>query len=100
MSRDAAKLLKSSLKMAQGDAQIREATMALLRHSMRLGHRRLSLQRLEAAVSCGAELTADDLYRCAELVLQGNDVLAHARLASMSRRLAVAAAGHGATSCQ
>lgn len=100
MSRDVAKLLKSSLKMAQGDAQIREATVALLRHSLRLGHRRLSLQRLEAAVGCGAELTEDDLYRCAELVLRANDVLAHARLASMSRQLAVPAAGHRQVSCQ
>lgn len=88
MAREAAKLLKQSLEMAQGDAQIREATVALLRHSLRLGHRRLSLRRLEAAVGCGAELTAEDLYRCAELVLGVDDALAHERLASLSRRLA------------
>lgn len=63
--------------------------MALLRHSLCLGHRRLSLQRLESAVSCGAELTIEDLHRCAELVLGADDIVAHARLASLSRQLAL-----------
>lgn len=94
MSGKAVKLLKHSLKMAQGDAQIREAAVALLRHSLRFGHRRLSLQRLEAAISCGAELTVDDLHRCADLVLQVNDTLVHARLARVSRQLAMPATTH------
>lgn len=87
MPRDAAKVLKRSLKAAQDDAEIREAAVALLRHSLRFGHRRLSLKRLEAAVSCGADLTPEDLYRCADLVLRLDDPLAHARLASLSRQL-------------
>ncbi len=92
MVRKAAQRLKRSFEMAQDDAQIREAAVALLRHSLRLGHRRLSLQRLEAAVSCGADLTPEDLQRCAELVLRLDDSLAHARLACLSRKLAASSA--------
>ena len=87
MSREAAKRLKRSLHMADGDGQIREAALALLRHSLRFGHRRLSLQRLEAAVHCGAELTRDDLNRCAELALRVHDPHVHERLAKLSRKL-------------
>lgn len=87
MSREAAKLLKGSLEMAQGDSQIREASLALLRHSLRLGHRRLSLQRLEAAVNCGAELTWEELDKCAELALRVKDLHVHERLANLSRKL-------------
>jgi hypothetical protein len=90
LSREAAKLLKHSLAMAQGDGQIREAAVALLRHSLRLGHRRLSLQRLEQVVSCGAELTREDLHRCAELALRVNDPQIHERLARLSRKLSSA----------
>jgi len=87
LSRDAARLLKRSLHTAHGDAQVREAAVALLRHSLHLGHRRLSLQRLEAAVGCGAELTREDLNRCAELALRVNDPHVHERLAKLSRKL-------------
>lgn len=92
MSREIAKLLKRSLNMAQGDGQVREAALSLLRHSLRLGHRRLSLQRLEAAVSCGAELTREDLHRCAELALRVKDPHVHERLAKLSRKLESAGA--------
>lgn len=90
MSRESAKQLKQSLEMAQGDGQIREAALALLRHSLRLGHRRLSLRRLEAAVSCGADLTREDLHRCADLALRVNDPQVHERLARLSRKLGAA----------
>lgn len=94
MSGKAVKVLKQSLKTAKDDVQIRDASVALLRHSLRFGHRRLSLRRLEAAVHCGAELTADDLHRCADLVLQVDDAIAHARLARVSRQLTMSAAAH------
>lgn len=97
--REAVKLLKASLASAQDDEQVRQATVALLRHSLRLGHPRLSLQRLEAAVSCGADLAEDDLHRCAELVLRIDDVVAHGRLARLSRKLTAASEAGRAPSC-
>lgn len=93
MPREAAKRLKDSLETAQDEGEIRAAALALLRHSLRLGHRRLSLRRLELAVACGAELTREDLHRCADLALRINDPQVLARLAALSRTLASAKAG-------
>lgn len=87
MPRDAAKRLKQAFSDAQDEAQRKAAVLALLRHSLRLGHRRLSLKRLEDAVGCGAALENEDLHRCAELVLRASDTHMHARLASLSRQL-------------
>lgn len=87
MSRDAAKNLKRALSDARDEAQRKAAALALLRHSLRFGHRRLSLKRLEEAVGCGAALEDEDLHRCAELVLRARDTHMHARLANLSRRL-------------
>lgn len=87
MPRDAAKKLKQAFSASQGEAHRQAAAVALLRHSLNLGHRRLSLKRLEAAVSCGATLGDDDLARCAELVLRVADPGVHARLAHLSRLL-------------
>jgi len=85
--RDAAKKLKQAFFDAQDEVQRTAAALALLRHSLELGHRRLSLKRLEEAVSCGAALEDEDLHRCAELVLRASDTHMHARLASLSRQL-------------
>ncbi|MBT0961906.1 hypothetical protein [Denitromonas iodatirespirans] len=90
MSRKTVAQLKQSMGMAQGDGELKAATVALLRHSLRLGHRKLSLQRLEQAVNCGAELTDEDFHRCADLALRVNDPRVHARLARLSRQLATA----------
>lgn len=68
MTRDAAKKLKEAFAGAQDEAQRKAAAVALLRHSLDLGHRRLSLKRLEAAVSCGVAPDDEDLHRCADLV--------------------------------
>lgn len=87
MSRDAARKLKQAFFDAQDEAQRKAAALALLRHSLRFGHRRLSLKRLEEAVGCGAALEDEDLHRCAELVLRASDTYMHARLANLSRQL-------------
>lgn len=92
MPRDAAKKLKQALSEAQDHAQRGAAALALLRHSLDRGHRRLSLRRLEDAVDCGAKLDDEDLHRCADLALRVTDPRIHARLAQLSRRLV-------ATSC-
>ena len=90
MPRDAAKKLKQSFAAAQDDGQRKAAALALLRHSLDLGHRRLSLKRLEAAITCGASLQDEDLHRCADLALRISDAGIHARLAHLSRQLDVA----------
>lgn len=87
MPRDAAKKLKQAFSAAQDEGQRKAAAVALLRHSLDLGHRRLSVKRLEAAVSCGAALEDDDLHRCADLALRISDPVIHARLALLSRQL-------------
>ncbi|NMG32496.1 hypothetical protein [Aromatoleum evansii] len=87
MPRDVARKLKQAFSAAQDEAQRKAAVVALLRHSLDLGHRRLSLKRLEAAVSCGAALEAEDLHRCADLALRISDPRIHARLALLSRQL-------------
>ena len=87
MPRKAVKTLKHSLLVARGEAEIMAATVALLRHSLRFGHRRLALRRLEKAVECGAELNSDDLFRCTDLVLSLNDADATARLARLSQQV-------------
>ena len=87
MPRDAAKKLKLAFSAAQDEGQRKAAAVALLRHSLDLGHRRLSVKRLEAAVSCGAALEDDDLHRCADLALRISDPVIHARLALLSRQL-------------
>lgn len=86
MPRDVAKKLKQAFGAAQDEAQRKAAVLALLRHSLDLGHRRLSLKRLEAAVSFGAVLDAEDLHRCADLALGIGDPRIHARLAVLSRQ--------------
>ncbi|WP_332671148.1 hypothetical protein [Aromatoleum sp.] len=83
----AAKKLKQAFSASGDEAHRQAAAVALLRHSLDLGHRRLSLKRLEAAVSCGATLDDDDLARCAELVLRVADPGVQARLAHLSRQL-------------
>jgi hypothetical protein len=88
MARDAVKTLKQSLHAADDEVQAKRVALELLRHSLRLGHRRLSLKRLEAAVGYGAEVPAEDLQRCAELALRVNDVRVHERVARLSRQLA------------
>lgn len=88
MPRDAAKKLKECYSTAQDEVQRKAAALALLRHSLNLGHRRLSLKRLEVAISCGAALEDEDLHRCVELVLRVSDVRVHAQLAQLSRRFA------------
>ena len=90
MPRDAAKKLKETFSASQDEAHRQTAALALLRHSLDLGHRRLSLKRLEAAIGCGATVDDGDLERCAELVLRVADPSVHARLAHLSRRLAAA----------
>ena len=94
MTRKAALQLKQSLESARSDGQARAAAVALLRHSLRLGHRKLSLRRLELAVRCGATLSDEDLHRCAELALRVNDPRVHARLARLSRQLAADRGAH------
>lgn len=88
MPRDAAKKLKQAFSAAQDEGQLKAAAVALLRHSLELGHRRLSLKRLEEAIGCGAALDDEDLHRCAELALRVSDPGVHARLAHLSRLLA------------
>ncbi|NMG44119.1 hypothetical protein GPA22_10295 [Aromatoleum toluvorans] len=88
MTRDAAKKLKEAFAGAQDEAQRKAAAVALLRHSLDLGHRRLSLKRLETAISCGVAPDDEDLHRCADLVLKVSDPGIHARLAQLSRQLA------------
>ena len=88
MPRDVAKKLKQAFSAAQDEAQRKAAAVALLRHSLDRGHRRLSVKRLEAADSCGAALADDDLHRCADLALRLSDPCIHARLAQLSRQLA------------
>ena len=88
MPRDAAKKLKQAFTAAQDEAQRKAAAMALLRHSLDLGHPRLSLMRLEAAIGCGVALDDEDLHRCADLVLRVNDPRIHGRLVQLSRQLA------------
>lgn len=89
MPRKAARKLKQSLAEAQDEVQRRAAALALLRHSLDLGHRKLSLKRLEEAIDCGAALEANDLQRCAELALRVNDERIVARVAGLSRKFAV-----------
>lgn len=89
MPRDETKRLKQAFSAPGDEGHRRAAAVALLRHSLDLGHRRLSLKRLEAAVSCGAVLDDDDLARCAELVLRVADAGVRARLAQLSRQLSV-----------
>ncbi len=90
MARNSARKLKQSFAEAQDEVQRREAALELLRHSLDLGHRKLSLKRLEDAVNCGAALEDEDLHRCAELALRVSDARVHARLARLSRQLAEA----------
>ena len=87
MSRHVAKTLKQSFTAAKDDAQRKAAALALLRHSLDLGHRKLSLKRLEEALSCGAQVENEDLHRCVELALRVKDQRVHARLARLSRLL-------------
>lgn len=88
MPRDAAKRLKQAFTGARDEPQRKAAALALLRHSLELGHRRLSLKRLEDAIDCGAVLDEEDLHRCADLVLRVSDARVLARLARLSRQLA------------
>lgn len=87
MPREAAKKLKQAFSASRDEAHRQAAAVALLRHSLDLGHRRLSLKRLEAAVSSGATLDEEDLAHCAELVLRVADPGVHPRLAHLSRQL-------------
>lgn len=91
MAREATRKLKQTFSVAQDEAQRKAAAVALLRHSLDLGHRRLSLKRLEDAIGCGAPLADEDLHRCADLVLRVADPGVHARLAQLSRQLAASA---------
>ncbi|MCB1917668.1 MAG: hypothetical protein KDG52_18390 [Rhodocyclaceae bacterium] len=88
MTGNAARKLKQSFAEAQDEAQRKRAALQLLRHSLDLGHRKLSLKRLEDAIRCGAALEEADLHRCAELALRVSDTRIHARLARLSRQLA------------
>lgn len=97
MPRHVAKTLKQSFAAATDDAQRKTAALALLRHSLDLGHRKLSLRRLEEAMRCGAPVEDDDLHRCAELALRVGDQRVHTRLADLSRLLATTRAS-GSTS--
>lgn len=79
--------LKHALKDARDDAEIRGATLALLRHSVRMSHGRLLLKRLQAALDCGAELTADDIDRCLACLLGKRDYHINQGLLRISRAL-------------
>jgi hypothetical protein len=82
--------LKQEFTVAQDEDQRKAASLALLRHSLSQGHRRLSLKRLEDAISCGAVVDDADLHRCAELVSRVSDERILVRLARLSRQLATA----------
>lgn len=88
MTRDATKRLQQAFAAAPDAEQREAAALALLRHSLNMGHRRLSLKRLEEAINCGARVEEADLHRCAELVLRVRDDGVRARLARLSRQLA------------
>lgn len=76
--------------MAVGSDEAGLIALQLLRHSLGLGHRRLSVKRLEKAVECGAEVTPDDFQRCLELALGVNDARVHHRIVRLGRRLEAA----------
>ncbi|WP_156822294.1 hypothetical protein [Azoarcus sp. KH32C] len=76
-----------AMKMAVGPDEAAVIALQLLRHSLGLGHRRLSVKRLEHAVDCGAEVSPDDFQRCLELALSVNDVRVHERVVQLGRRL-------------
>ena len=77
--------LKRSLKLARDDAEHRRAAVALLQHSIRFGHGRLLLRRFEAAINCGAELSAEDIDLCLHRLLCRNDDRITEALAQLSR---------------
>jgi hypothetical protein len=79
--------LKCSAALARGDAETRQAQLALLRHSVRFGHGRLLLRRLEAVLACGAEMTGDDIDRCLACLLSRRDIRINQRLLELSRQL-------------
>ncbi|WP_324126772.1 hypothetical protein [Aromatoleum sp.] len=76
-----------AMKMAVGSDDAPVIALQLLRHSLGLGHRRLSVKRLEHAVDCGAGVTPDDFQRCLELALGVNDLRVHERIVQLGRRL-------------
>jgi hypothetical protein len=79
--------LKHALKGARDDAEVRCARLALLRHSLRMSHGRLLLKRLQAALDCGADLTADDIDQCLACLLEKRDYHINQGLLRMSREL-------------
>lgn len=87
MCREDTRKLMHAMKMAAGSDQAAVIALQLLRHSLGLGHRRLSVKRLEHAVDCGAEVTPDDFQRCLELALGVKDVGVHERVVQLGRRL-------------
>jgi hypothetical protein len=77
--------LKRSLKLARDGADRQRAALALLQHSIRFGHGRLLLRRFEAAIHCGAELSAEDIDLCLQRLLSRNDDRITQALAQLSR---------------
>lgn len=59
--------------------------LELLRHSLRLGHRRLSVARLESAIAVKAPVTQDDFHRCMVLALRTEDAALHKRVVQLGR---------------
>ena len=87
MARRDTRALIDAMNATQDPRTAGSLALQLLRHSLSLGHRRLSLKRLEKAVDCGAEVTPDDFQRCLELALRVDDVGIHRRVVLLGRRL-------------
>ena len=87
MARRDTRALIDAMNAAKDPGVAGSMALQLLRHSLVLGHRRLSLKRLEKAVDCGAEVTPDDYQRCLELALRVDDVSVHRRIVQLGRQL-------------
>lgn len=72
MSRDAIRDMKTVLRAANGSQAV-EAALALLEHSVRMRHRRLAVQRLNAAVAVGARVPDEHWRYCREAAAASRD---------------------------
>lgn len=81
MTRQAVRQLKNAVRSskrpgAQSVEQKKgaEGALALLERSIRFGHSRLALIRLEQAVSCGAPVSSDQWTYCYSAAMSSADV--------------------------
>ena len=81
MSRGLESEMKRSLRSVKGahadDGQrqrARDAALALLVRSVRMGHRRLAVQRLHDAVSFGARVSGEQWAYCRQAAMASGDI--------------------------